>query len=320
MTAEVQGITSHGRLAAIASLMAAMILWSTSFVVIKAAITSLDPFVLVFGRMLVASICFLPVWIVNRRQWRLVPGSLACLAFMSICEPCLYFICEVKALVYTTASQAGMITAMLPVMVALGAYLFLQERLTNRTILGFVLAIGGAFWLSAVSRATDTAPSPVLGNFLEFLAMICATGYILAAKRLSSHYGYSPWFLTAIQAFVGCVFYLPLLWLPSTLVPHSLDWPQLLAVIYLGAFVTIGAYGCYNFGISRVPVSQASIFINLIPVFTLIMGWIFLHERFTPYQYAAAILIFAGIYLGQEEGTTPAADKQCSNAAAGVQR
>ncbi len=306
------------RLLASLSLLAAMILWATSFIVIKTAIVNLDPFVLVFGRMLVASLCFVPVLIFKHRQWRLVPGSLGWLAFMAICEPCLYFICEVKALVYTTASQAGMITAMLPVMVALGAYLFLGERLNRRTILGFGIAIGGAFWLSAGAKATATAPHPVLGNTLEFLAMVCATGYILAAKRLSGYFGYSPWFLTAIQAVVGCIFYLPLLWLPATVIPTRLDWPMLLAILYLGAFVTIGAYGCYNYGISRAPVSQASIFINLIPVFTLLLGWVFLHERFTLAQYIAAGLIFAGIYLGQDPGMQPAPVKKRPPVAAGL--
>jgi len=236
----------QNRFLATLSLLSAMVLWSTSFVVIKTAIVTLDPFVLVFGRMLVASLCFLPVLIIKRHTWRLVRGSLGCLAFMTFCEPCLYFICEVKALVYTTASQAGMITAMLPVMVALGAFLFLGERLNRRTVIGFVMAVGGAFWLSTGAMATETAPHPALGNFLEFLAMVCATGYILAAKRLSGHFGYSPWFLTAIQAVTGCVFYLPLLWLPSTVIPPGLDLPIVLAIVYLGAFVTIGAYGCYN--------------------------------------------------------------------------
>jgi drug/metabolite transporter (DMT)-like permease len=45
-------------------------------------------------------------------------GRLILLAFF---EPCLYFIFEAAALSYTTASQASMITALCPVMVALAA-------------------------------------------------------------------------------------------------------------------------------------------------------------------------------------------------------
>ena len=73
-----------------------------------------------------------------------------------------------------------------------------------------------------------------------------------------------------------------------------------LAVIYLGAFISFGAYGLYNFGVSRIPVSQASAFVNLIPVFTVLLGWLILGEQFTPTQYLAALLILTGIFLSQD--------------------
>lgn len=34
-----------------------------------------------------------------------------------------------------------------------------------------------------------------------------------------------------------------------------------------------GAYGLYTWGVSRIPVSQAGMFLNLIPVFTLMLAW-----------------------------------------------
>ena len=57
-----------------------------------------------------------------------------------------------------------------------------------------------------------------------------------------------------------------------------------LALIYLGTLVTVIAYGLYNFGVSRIPVSQASAYINLIPVFAVILGFTILGERFTNQQ------------------------------------
>ncbi len=69
-------------------------------------------------------------------------------------------------------------------------------------------------------------------------------------------------------------------------------------------FVTLGAYGLYNFGVSRIPASQASAFVNLIPVFTVILGWIILNERFAPVQYLASALVFSGIFLSQDRSVT----------------
>jgi drug/metabolite transporter (DMT)-like permease len=190
---------------------------------------------------------------------------------------------------------------MLPLMVAVGARLVLGEVLTVRTVVGFGIAIVGAGWLSSAGHPSPEAPDPLLGNFLEFMAMVCATGYIISLKRLTARY--SPFFLTAVQAFVGTVFFLPFLFLPATVLPDRFDPLATLAVGYLGAVVTLGAYGLYNFGVSRIPVSRASVFINLIPVFSVLLGVLILDEHFTLFQYLASGLVFVGIYLSQREGT-----------------
>ena len=59
-------------------------------------------------------------------------GDLKYLLFMAVCEPCIYFVFEAKALQLTTASQAGLITSMLPLMVALGAFLVLKETISGK--------------------------------------------------------------------------------------------------------------------------------------------------------------------------------------------
>ena len=85
----------------------------------------------------------------------------------------------------------------------------IRERF-GLTPAGFVLAVIGVCWLSLASEVSEGAPRPVLGNFLEFAAMVCATGYTLTLKKLSARY--TPLFLTAIQAFIGALFFLPGLW------------------------------------------------------------------------------------------------------------
>jgi len=278
------------------SLTAAMFLWGSSFIALKLAFQQYDPTVVIFSRMALASICFLP-FLLKFRPSLPARGDLKYFMFMAFCEPCLYFLFEAKAIENTTASQAGMITAMLPLLVAVSARFFLKEHITGKTMAGFVVAIAGAVWLSISGESNDSAPNPPLGNFLEFLAMVAATGYIITLKRLTRDY--SPFFLTAIQAFIGSLFFFPFLWLPSTTLPIQFDPIPAGSVVYLGTAVTMGAYGLYNFGVSRLPASQASAFVNLIPVFTVLLGWLILGERFTAPQYIASIVIFAGIFLSQ---------------------
>ncbi|MFY9399378.1 MAG: DMT family transporter [Desulfomonilia bacterium] len=278
------------------SLILAMILWASSFIALKLAFQAYDPMAVIFGRMAVGSLFAL--FFFRRFHTGLPRGrDLLYLAGMLLCEPCLYFLFEAKAVQNTTASQAGMITALLPLMVAVGAAMFLRERITGRTLTGFIIAIFGACLLSWGGDPSPDAPNPALGNFLEFVAMICATGYTLLLKKLTERY--HPFFLTAMQAFAGALFYLPVMVLTARPLPVEFVPVPALSVVYLGIAVTMGAYGLYNFGVSRIPASQASAFVNLIPVFTVILGWMVLGESFTALQYPAALLVFAGVFLSQ---------------------
>ncbi|MDO9625398.1 MAG: DMT family transporter [Pseudomonas sp.] len=291
----------QGRRVAVICLVVAMALWGSSFIALKVAFAELPAMWVIFGRMALGSLVFLLAW-----RWRgrmhYRQGDWKYLLGLAACEPCLYFLFEALALQHTSASQAGMVTALLPLLVAVGAFIFLHERITRTTLAGFLLALIGAVWLSLAGSADEHAPNPLLGNFYELLAMLCAMGYTLLLKHLSARY--SPFLLTAMVAFVGTLFFLPLALLGEPL-PAQVSPLGLAAVAYLGVLVTVGAYGLYNFGVSRLPASQASGFTNLIPVFTLAFAMLLLGERLNGMQLLAALLVFSGVALSQWRNATP---------------
>jgi drug/metabolite transporter (DMT)-like permease len=282
---------------AIFALLLAVILWSSSFIALKIAFRAYDPMVVIFGRMLVGSLCFLAVGRRVTEALHYRRGDYKLILLMAFCEPCLYFIFEAKAVENTTASQVGMITAILPILVMVAATVILKERIKARSWLGSVIALAGVCWLTLESSPSTNAPNPLLGNFLEFLAMVCAAGYTISVKFLTERY--SPFFLTAMQAFIGCIFYFPLLFLPSTRLPEQWHFGPGLAIIYLGAVITLGAYGLYNYGVKQLPANVAASYINLIPIFAAIMGWLILGETFTTWQLFAGVFIVGGVYLTQ---------------------
>ncbi len=152
------------------SLFAGMLLWGSSFVAFKYAVMYFDPIVVVFARMALSAVLFLlalPLW----RPKRLRREDLLFMVFMALCEPCFYFVFEGQALTLTSASQAGMVAATLPVLVAVCAGFFLGERLTARSWSGLILALAGVVWVSVSGVATEAAPRPLFGNFLELLGL-----------------------------------------------------------------------------------------------------------------------------------------------------
>ncbi|MCO3425753.1 DMT family transporter [Pseudomonas aeruginosa] len=226
---------------ALACLILAMALWGSSYVVLKVAFRELPPLWVIFGRMALGSLVFLVAW-----RWRgridYRSGDWKYLLGLAVCEPCLYFLCESFALQYTSAAQAGMITALLPLLVAVGAWLLLHERIGRMTWIGFGLAVLGSIWLSLAGEPDLPSQPSALG----------------------------------IQA-----------------------------VVYLGVVVTVGAYGLYNFGVGRLPASQASGFINLIPVFTLVFAALFLGETLNGPQMLAAGMVFIGVAISQWRSAPP---------------
>ena len=282
------------RLLPVFSLVLAMLLWASSFVALKLAFRGYHPMQVIFGRMFIASLCF-AIFIPSFRKLNWRRRDLKYLLIMAVCEPCLYFLFEAKALELTSASQAGMITAILPLLVAILAWGLLKEQITRQTLAGFMLAILGAGWLSLASETSAEAPNPLLGNFCEFLAMICAAGYTVSLKHLTDNY--PPLFLTAFQAFVGSLFFFPFLLLPGVGVPTVWNTEPLLAIVYLGTFITFGAYGCYNYSVSCIPASQAASYVNLIPVFSVLLGILILGESLNMSQMLACGLVFSGVAL-----------------------
>lgn len=278
------------------SLVTAMILWASSFIALKIAFQGYHPMIVILGRMVVGSCCFL-IFFAQLRRTVINREDIKYLLFMAVCEPCIYFMFEAKALELTSASQAGLITAMLPLMVALGATMFLNERISRKTLVGFAIAIFGACWLSVAGETSEAAPNPLLGNFLEFMAMVAATGYTVTLKHLSARY--SALFLTAVQTWVGALFFSLFLLHPEIALPRTWYPVPALAVIYLGSFVTLGAYLLYNYGVSKIPASQASAYVNLIPVFAVILGFLILGERFNPIQFVASALVLLGVFVSQ---------------------
>ncbi len=289
------------------SLLLAMVLWGSSFVVLKYSFQVMHPLLVILGRMLVASLCFLPL-IRSASRAGLRRRHLVPLLGMCLCEPCLYFSFEAAALVHTSASQASMITTMLPLMVALAAGSLLGEHVSPRTIAGFFVAVAGAMWLSLAAEGSEQSPHPLLGNFLEFMAMVCATGYTILMKHLSKEL--HPFFLTGVQAFSGALFFSPVLFLPQVNVAPALTAPGLFSILYLGTIVSVGAYGLYNFGISKIPASQAAAWVNLIPVFSILLGFLILGERLSFWQICACVLVFVGVLLSQDFAAKPLLKRQ----------
>lgn len=286
--------TYAGPLAAILS----TILWGGAYVAMKFALESFHPMSMIFLLLVVSSATFLAFLPSMRVKQTYSKGDWRIFLVLVLCEPCMYFIFEGYALNYTSASQAGMLSATLPIFVGAFGYFLLREKLGLTAWGGCIIAIIGAVWLSLGSVADEHAPNPLFGNMLQISAMVFAALYAICVRRLSR--GYTPMFITAVQAWAGVVFFFPTVFIQGMGMPEGgatlLAWGS---IVYLGLGVSVGAYSLYGFSISRMPAARASMFMNLIPVFTLLFSMSILGERLAPTQCLASALVLGGVMISQ---------------------
>lgn len=292
--------TSHAPLYAL--LVLCFALWGGGMVAMKFAFESFSISQVVFARVAMAAVVYLPLipyW------WRLPykKGDWKYLCALVAFEPCLFFAFETSGMAYTTASQGGVIAACFPLCASVAAWIFLKEQLTRRTIFSMCCAVVGVAGASYFAESSGSAANPTLGNILMVGAVLSSTGYAVCARYITQRYSFLA--VSAIQAIGGTIVFLPFL-LTSTRPDAPITSAAIFSMIYLGLGVGLVVYLSYNYCISRLQTAVVALFSNLIPVFTLIFAFSLLGERLNLPQALCVGLTLAGVIIAAIPGKSPA--------------
>lgn len=288
-----------------------ILLWGFSFAGMRIVLRDLSPMAVMWCRMITALIIILPF------IKKLIPdnyqkGDWKLLIPMVLLQPCLYFLLETNALLLTTTTQAGVIVAAAPIFVTIGARFFFQESMNRLKITGLLISVVGVVVLTGSQGLGGAAPNPVLGNLMEVTATLFAAGNLLIIKKLSNRY--SAWTLIAMQIIAGTMFFTPGFFQLIKTDPAVWNIRLIMILIYLGIFVSLGAYSLQYWAVSKLNTSTVSIFINLIPVVVIITGWTFLGETLTIIQLLAAAGVIAGVMLSQHGSRTQYSEHELTHA------
>ena len=197
---------------------------------------------------------------------------------MAFFQPTLYFLFESAGLQFTSASSASMIIAGIPGVVALLAGFFLKERLSTRQWAGVLLSIAGVILLAGFDDNPTYSGSSLLGNGLVILAALSASMYMIVARHLSANL--SAVELTFYQVFYGMVLLAPVFFIQIAEISwDSISLPAVGALVFLIIGATLVAFLAYNFALTRIDASRAAVFLNGVPLASILVSWIILGER-----------------------------------------
>ncbi|MEM0346764.1 MAG: DMT family transporter, partial [Thermoplasmatales archaeon] len=124
-----------------AELIITSIIWGVTYVLLKYALSYLDPQQIAFSRFLVSSILFIPViFLIKERYTRVEIVRLVLLALTGVLLYQLLFIWGEKGL---TAGDASFIVSLEPIFIAILGVVTREDRMTPMRLLGLVIATAG---------------------------------------------------------------------------------------------------------------------------------------------------------------------------------
>ncbi len=195
---------------------------------------------------------------------------------------------------YTTASMAGIITSALPAMVAVLALFLLRQRLTRFKSLCVGFATIGLLIINISSFKMDAAPNALFGSFIILLALVPEALYYVLSKimkiKLSS-------FTNAfIMNLINGLLMIPLLFfidLQQVANISAISWLILVTSgVASGLFYVFWMSGCKD-----IDGSTAGLMTALMPIFTLLLSWIFLNQGIGSIQAFGMIFILISIFF-----------------------
>lgn len=286
----------HERLRTYSALIATVIFWGLSFVATKVALESIPTFTIIFARFSLASVFFAGMMFRNGFP-SFTPRDHVMIFLTAFFEPGLYFIFETLGLVYTTAPKASLIIATVPITVMVLSALILNEKTGRLGVAGILLSLVGIVVLITGDPDFDwTLGESLMGDLLIFGAVLSAALYIVGARNLGRRY--SSLEITTMQVFYGAVFYAPaFIWQLPDISWDSISGRSWGGLVYLTVFATVAAFLCYNYALTKIPASRASVFINGIPVVTAIGAWIILGESLTIFQAGGGVLVLIAVFI-----------------------
>ena len=228
----------------------------------------------------------------------LLRGDLKWFLLLALCEPFIYHLCETSGVQLVSGSLASVVIATIPLFVPFGMWVAYRQRITPQLIVGVVLSLGGVFILIAGGESLQGNAKGLL--FLAG-AVVIAVVYTLLLVKIVGHY--RPLTITTWQNLIGLIYFLPLVLAfdGSQLPLLSYSPKMLLILLTLGICCSTLAYAFYNLGVRVLGASEACIFNNAIPVFSLIAAILIGQETFSWLKVLGIVIVIAGVILAQFE-------------------
>jgi len=281
-----------------AALLGIVTLWGLNFVIIKVGLEQFDALVFCSLRQLLGVAVLVAILIVRRTRVRLTRRDAFFVLPLAAAGLTAGQITFHFGMASTTATNAAIIVATVPMTVALTNQVLRLEHLKPQNWAGVVLSLAGVGLIFGGEASLDVMSRHFKGNLWMLLSNVFWVTYIVMARPLMRRV--PPLVLAALCMALG----LPVMLLLAGPGMFTMQWS---AVTFSGWAALLFA-GVVAFGLGQVIWTRSIHFLggtrttvygNVIPVVAVVAAAFFLDERMTAMQMIGGASVIVGVVLTQ---------------------
>ena len=272
------------------------VIWGSTYLFNKIAVTELPPFFLASIRFFIAGILMILLAIISKQNLSISKKQLSNSVIASF-----FFLIYgngvfVWALRYVDSGFGALVASTQPLFVLFLLRLIDRKPLQKKSIIGVCLGMIGMYILVSQQELT-TSEGSLLGIFMMLTCVLSwSYGSVFVSKAdLPKSFMVTTGYQMLTAGFVLSIISLsineqwtsPLTW--STDVQFSM-----FLLIFFGGVI---AFSAFNYLLKVVSPEKVSTSAYVNPVIALFMGWYFLDEVFTTQSIIASVILLTGVYF-----------------------
>lgn len=274
----------------------AVLIWAGNTVISKMAASVIAPEDISFYRWLLAALLMSPF--LARQTWRdraRIRPHLGKIAVLGLLGMVLFQSLAYFAAATSSATSMGMIVSLMPLLTLLLSIRLLSEPPTLGTFAGGLVSLAGIAILIGRGHPMQLFEhGVVVGDLLMLLAAVFYGLYGVLLRRWALPL--PTWQLLYMQVLTAVV-----LLFPGFVFGHHspVTGDNLPILLYAGIAASIISQFLWMRGVAHLGANRCSIFVNLMPVFTVIIAVAALDEELHGYHAVGGLVTLAGVIMAQ---------------------
>ena len=281
----------------------ATLFWSGNFIVGKfATLFDIPPLTLNVFRWITVWFILIPFTYKEiYNNWSNIKKNWIVISFMGIITISTFNSVVYFALNFTQVINAVLVLAAIPAATIVLSTSMNVEKTNSFQLFGLFLSIAGIGTI--ISNGNIERIISLNFNKGDLWMLVCVISWSLYSTLLKKHkFNLSQFSLIQLMVTVGILFLIPQFFYEKSIgLELNYNKAFFLILFYVVVFPAIAAYYCWQKGIEIIGPNRASMFIQLMPLFSAIMAIIIFNEKFELYHFIGAIFILTGIYLSNRK-------------------